>query len=217
MLIGVRRSFIFVANTKTASTSIEFMMAQYAEIMRAGSPERKHIKLRDVPKEYWFLFDRPDQDFTRYFKFGVMRDPIEWILSWYRYRKGNEVSSRLPPDMTFAEFWALKDWNIHRADGSKYLQQDLFVAQDGTLMADVIIPYADLAPMMETICNKLFIPMSLKRRNVSSITTLDAPIDPVLLQEMRDFYAQDYALFDRLNEINAVGLQKLASRGLKTS
>jgi len=212
MLIGVRRSFIFVANTKTASTSIEFMMAQYAEIMRAGSPERKHMKLRDVCKEYWFLFDRPDQPLSRYFKFGVMREPIDWILSWYRYRKGNQVSSRIPRDMSFAEFWAQKDWNIIRADGSKYLQQDLFVGADGAVLADVIIPYAELTPMMEIICKGLNIPLNLNRQNVSSISGLDTPLDPMLVQEMREFYAPDYALFDRLNEINAAGLQKLASR-----
>lgn len=212
MLIGVRKRFIFVANTKTASTSIENMIASQVEIMRGGSPRQKHIMLRDVRKEYWFLFDRPDHAFDTYFKFGVMRDPIDWIVSWYRYRKGNKTASPLPETMTFADFWAERDWNIQRANGEPYLQQDLFVAADGTLLADMIIPYGNLQEGLHGICQRLQMPMELLHHNVSAMASLPEPLSPALIEEMRAYYAKDYALFDRLEDINAIGIAKLLDR-----
>ena len=126
MLIGVEKRFIFVANTKTASTSIEHALMDHAEIHRGGSPARKHIPLVQVYKFYDFLFGQPAHRPASYFAFGVMRDPIEWVISWFRYRKGNKVENGLPQDMTFAQFWERNDWNITRPDGRRHLQRQMF-------------------------------------------------------------------------------------------
>ena len=108
MLIGVKKRFVFIANSKTASTSIEHSLVGQAEIQRGGGPQRKHIYLRDALPEYDFLFGRDGYGIESFFTFGVMRDPVSWIQSWYRYRCGNKVESPLPAGMSFGEFWALK-------------------------------------------------------------------------------------------------------------
>ena len=87
MLIGVKKRFVFVANSKTASTSIEKALVPHAEIQRGGGSNRKHIFLRAGLREYGFLFERKKYAADTFFKFGVMRDPVEWIQSWYRYRR----------------------------------------------------------------------------------------------------------------------------------
>ena len=216
MLIGVRKRFIFVANTKAASTAIERALMPYAEIHRGGSPAQKHIALHDVLAEYDFLFGQPGQAPERFFKFGVMREPIDWIGSWFRYRKGNEVESPLPAEMSLAEFWARGDWNIIRRDGRRHLQRDRFTAPDGTMLADMIIPYHELDAYLPAITAHLGVPGRLDRLNVSRITPDDAPIPDTLRAEMRDFYAADYALWEQLEAINAQGMETLkATRPLK--
>ncbi len=215
MLISVEKRFLFVANTKTASTSIEQVLRPYAEIRRGGHPERKHTPLARALEIYDFMFADPAHDPASYFKFGVMRDPIDWITSWFRYRKGNDVEAPLPADMDFAGFWAGRDWNIQRADGRKHLQRDMFCADDGAgsedVLADVIIPYDRVGEMFAEICGLLGIEHPLQRRNVSRLD--DAGTIPKALRaEMRDFYAEDYALFDRLDQINAAGMARLAAR-----
>jgi hypothetical protein len=208
MLIGVYKRFVFVANTKAASTSIEAALLNHSEIARHGTPERKHVRLGEALGIYHFLFGQEKFAPARFFVFGVMRDPLDWIHSWYRYRRGNDIAAPLPAGMDFAAFWAAQDWNIRRADGSKYLQRDMFTGRDGAIAADVIIPYDRLDAMFPEICALLGVPGGLPRRNVSRLVQ---PLDiaPALAAEMRDFYAEDYALWESLPDLNARGLEKL--------
>lgn len=212
MLLSFEKRFLFVANTKTASTSIEVALTPYAEIVRGGTPERKHTPLSQLYELYDEVFREPGQEPQTFFTFGVMRDPIEWIGSWFRYRKGNQVDAPLPADLGFDAFWARKDWNIQRPNGAgKNLQRDMFCAPDGTVLADVIIPHHKLGQVFGEICELLDITSPLERHNVSQIAkTQDHP--PALLAEMRDFYAEDYELFDRLDSLNAKGLERLRAR-----
>lgn len=214
MLIGVGKKFVFVANTKTASTSIEYALMPHTDLICSGTPQRKHLSLHRALGSYPFLFKQPGHDPATYFKFGVMRDPIEWIGSWFRYRKGNEVESELPANITFEEFWAAKDWNIQRADGSKYLQRDMFCGPDGTVLADVIIPYHRLGEVFGEICDMLDISCPLPRHNVSQLDRMEE-LPARLHSEMREFYAPDYDLMSQLDDMNAAGMDRLrARRGL---
>ncbi len=209
MLIGVRKRFVFVANSKTASTSIVGALGGHAEIMRGGTPQNKHIHMRDALREYDFLFGQPDHAPDRFFRFGVMRDPIDWIQSWHRYRRGNKVERQLPEDMSFEDFWARKDWNIKRLNGQKNLQSDFFLDTNGQVLVDYIIPYQDIAPHFEKISTALGVKNPLPQRNVSRIKRTDVKLAETLQAEMTEFYADDYALLDRIADINTVGAQKL--------
>jgi len=210
MLIGIEKRFVFVASTKTASTSLEQVLRPHADIIRVGTAPRKHIPLSEIFPTYNFLFSQPDYGPELFFKFGVMRDPLDWIRSWYRYRLGNEVESPLPEGMSFAEFWAQKDWNILHGDGRKHLQRDMFMGRGGQLLADVIIPYDRLSAMFGDICTALGISRTLPRANVSHIKETET-LPSWLEDEIRDFYQEDYQLYDQLDEINAEGMTQLHS------
>lgn len=206
MLISTGKRFVFVANTKTASTSIEELLRPHADIVLQGNPQRKHMPLARALRDEAPFANGADP--ASYFKFGVMRDPLEWIGSWFRYRRGNQVAAPLPPEMDFAAFWQQADWNLRRGDGSRYLQSDLFLDHDGQLLADVIIPYDQLDTMMTILGTALGLPALLPRSNVSALTDT-GPLPPELRDEMRTFYASDYALLERLDQINASGLARL--------
>ena len=212
MLIGVKKRFVFIANSKTASTSIEHSLVGQAEIQRGGGPQRKHIYLRDALPEYDFLFGRDGYGIESFFTFGVMRDPVSWIQSWYRYRCGNKVESPLPAGMSFGEFWALNDWNRTMLQGAPRLQSYFFTDKAGASIVDYIIPYSQLADHFTTICEGLGIKSPLQSKNVSKVKGREIAIAPELAEEMRTFYAEDYALMAQIPQINAVGLAKLKAR-----
>jgi hypothetical protein len=211
MLIGLERKFVFVANTKTASTSIEAALGPVAEIALGGSPACKHVPLHDAISAHPEIFAQDGQWPRFFFKFGVMRDPLDWIGSWFRYRKSNRVESPLPAEMSLAEFWERQDWNFRRADGRRYLQRHMFCGPEGKVLADVIIPYHRLPEMFAEICVALGAEVPLPRENVSRLREAGAP-DPALAARLRDFYAEDYALFDRLDRLNAAGMAWLRAR-----
>lgn len=212
MLISVQKRFMFVANTKAASTSIEAVLAGHAEIARPGGAQGKHVPLGKALYDYRFLFDSPGYPAESFFKFGVMRDPVDWIGSWFRFRKGNKVESPLPADMTFAQFWERDDWNIHRADGSPFLQSDIFCDGDGKVLADLIVPYHRLDDLMPRVLESLGITEALPYLNASRLRDWDEEIPPALREEMRRHFAADHALFDRLDTIVARGLERLRAR-----
>lgn len=209
MLISVKKRFVFVANTKAASTSIEAALARQAEISRPGGPQEKHTPLAFVRWEYRFLFTAPETPFDGFFKFGVMREPMDWIESWFRYRKGNKVASPLPASMSFAEFWDQGDWNIRRRDGAPYAQSDMFVDQHGQLLADLVLPYHRLNEVLPRVFQALGIAAEVSHLNVSALKSVDDSLTPALRDRMRAHYAADYALFDTLEDRLEPALQAL--------
>ncbi|MCP4825931.1 MAG: hypothetical protein GY892_17735 [Shimia sp.] len=205
MLISTQKHFVFAANTKTASTSLEHVLLPYSDIVYDGNPEVKHMRLSAAQLKHPDLFESGD-----YFVFGVMRDPLEWIASWFRYRSGNKVQSPLPADMSFREFWQRKDWNILHPSGSgKYLQSNIFCDANGAVIADVILPYSGLEAQFSDICDLLEIPYDLPRKNVSRKTGGKSIIPEDLRPEIRAFYEDDYALLNRLDSLNAEGMNRL--------
>ena len=211
MLIGIERKFVFVANTKTASTSIETALAPVSEIALKGTPQRKHMTLHAAIEAHPEIFTQPGQWPRFFFKFGVMRDPLDWISSWFRYRSSNKVDSPLPAGMSFAEFWEQQDWNFRHADGRPFLQREMFCGPQGRVLADVIIPYPRLGEMFGTVCDGLGVQRPLPRENVSKKREA-GPIPETLQRELRAFYAEDYALWERLDTINAAGMAWLRTR-----
>jgi hypothetical protein len=163
MLIGVKNKFVFIANSKASSTSIETALRKFAEVERGGSPRRKHIQWREAREEYAFLFDCEGHTPERFFRFGVVRDPVSWVVSWYNYRLGSRrVRNALPADMTFEQFWRRDDW-VKRAS-----QRAHFVDSDGTCRFDLIVPLDALDRAFPTITRFLGLPaISLPKKNVS--------------------------------------------------
>ncbi|MEO9895178.1 MAG: sulfotransferase family 2 domain-containing protein [Paracoccaceae bacterium] len=214
MLISVSKRFIFVANTKTASTSIENALLPHGDIIASGTPERRHMPLQKALKSYPYLFNHPDHARQKFFKFGVMRDPIDWIYSWFRYRKGNAVESPLPQDLDFETFWRRQDWNIVRMNGNKHLQLQAFQGRKGNILADLIIPYHRINDIYPDVARLLGVDPGLPQHNVSKLPNdRDFPED--LQDEMRAFYEEDYALWDTLEELNEKGMQKLERRAAR--
>lgn len=208
MLIGVEKRFVFVANSKAASTSIEMALVNAAEIERRGSAQRKHIILRAALLKYDFLFGQKKYAPETFFKFGVMRDPVEWIQSWYRYRKGNKVAHPLAEGTTFEEFWHQRVAQSKKS-GKKQVQRDYFTRWNGEPLIDYIIPYDALPEHFETITTALGINASLPHQNASKIQSLDDPLSKDMLEEIREYFAEDYTLYGQIAEINARGLEHL--------
>lgn len=207
MLLSDQKSFIFVANTKTASTSIESALMPWTDLHRAGSSERKHVSIRHIDALEPEFFAAAGRGPEAFFRFGVMREPVEWLGSWFRYRKGNKTASPLPKGTDFAGFWAMNDWNIRRGNGARYLQRHLFCADDGKVLTDVIIPYGALETMFAEICDLLEIEASLPRHNVSQLSDFELPAE--LEDEVRAHLDADYKLYNRLDAINQAGMEKL--------
>lgn len=189
MLIGIKHRFLFIANSKTASTSIESVLAPFADINGAGSTRTKHMGWVECRKEYATLFDSPEFRPEDIFRFGVVREPIEWVRSWYNYRNTakKNVASRFRKPMSFEEFWASDDWIKRRNQKSR------FCDEDGECRFDLIVPLERLQDGMEKVCNALGIsPEPIKKENRSSASVSRKDISSDVVNEINDYYESDY-------------------------
>src|SRR6476469_3594766 len=87
-----KNKFIFVANTKCASTSIEHSkIAEISEIkLTYGLPRiGRHMSIDDISEKFNFLFE--EYKLNEFFKFGVIRDPLDWVVSWFNFNSRPEA------------------------------------------------------------------------------------------------------------------------------
>lgn len=104
MLISLSHSFVFVANVKTASTSIEAALRPHAEIAISETRFGKHIGLAEIEKRFDFIFAK--QPLNRFFVFAVVRDPVDMLISVYSSHHKPEFKGErhYTGDLTFDQF-----------------------------------------------------------------------------------------------------------------
>ncbi|MBL6637385.1 MAG: gamma-glutamyl kinase [Planktomarina sp.] len=90
MLIFSRYNLVLLAVPKTGSTALEVALGQEADGRFGNPPELKHLPLYRYNR-----FVRPLVQLTTGQDpetFALIREPISWLRSWYRYRARNSMA-----------------------------------------------------------------------------------------------------------------------------
>ena len=90
MLIFSRYNLVLLAVPKTGSTALEVALGQEADGRFGNPPEMKHLPLYRYNR-----FVRPLLQLTTGQDpetFALIREPISWLRSWYRYRARNSMA-----------------------------------------------------------------------------------------------------------------------------
>ena len=82
MIYSDRKRFIFFAAGKTATTSIEQALAEYAD--KIPFEYDAAIFDKHIPPEY-ARAHLPEDVWSTYFKFAFVRNPWDWVMSWYLF------------------------------------------------------------------------------------------------------------------------------------
>ena len=170
MLISCRKKFLFIANLKTASTSIEATLKPFSEIALTKSEEGKHMPFRVIEQRFGRMFSRPNHNFLI---FGVMRDPVDLILSLYNSHteaKFRDYPYLYTGSMDFNQF--ITEWTNKNADQIQ-LQLTRFLDNQGNIGANYIISYERLAEGLNHVASVINVPelRKLRRENVSDQQT----------------------------------------------
>lgn len=104
MLVFSPQNLVLLAVPKTGSTAYEAALARHAALVVSAPPELKHAPLFRYNRFFRPMLERymganPDV-------VAVMREPLDWLGSWYRYRRraallGHPNSTT---DVSFDEF-----------------------------------------------------------------------------------------------------------------
>lgn len=206
MLISVKKKFVFIANSKTASTSIENALTKFAEINRNGGAQRKHVKWLKVKREYKFLFNLKKYRPESFFRFGVVREPIEWVLSWYNYRRGNKkVQHTLPFNTTFEQFWAKDEWLKNAS------QKHHFTDNDGICRFDLIMPQHEIKTMFPIVMKSLGlaqVKLPISNKSIGK-KVKRSDLSSEIIAEINAYYREDFEFWQYWNEHAPKVLEKM--------
>jgi hypothetical protein len=167
MLLSLSKKFLFIANLKTASTSIERVLAPYAELRLMQSNFGKHQSFADFAERFKWMLGLVD--INELFIFGVMRDPVDYVLSIYNSHRSDTFKNtpRLyTGNMDFGQF--IQTWVPKNADQIRP-QVTRFTHADGRIAANLLISFDKLQPGLEMVAKKLNTPelLTLPKLNES--------------------------------------------------
>jgi len=198
MLIFWKRRLVFLANTKTGSTSIEMALESLADVAIQRPPALKHTTAaRFVGLLAPFL--GASAEGQRFETVALIREPLDWLGSWYRYR----LREHLPigGDESFAAFVA-GYLDQPQAEFASIGSQSAFLTDaQGAVAVDHLFRYEDIAQLLEFLEDRLDCAITLPHLNVSPQAPVDLPAE--LGRRLTERLAADYALYDAVGQHGA--------------
>jgi len=185
-MISHKCKFVFVHINKTGGTSIEEILKKLSRNLNG-----KHHFIQ----EYRKLADAK-HGFENYFKFTIVRNPWDRLLSNYFYKKLNY--NNLIQDLSF------KKWITNSCDRnysfenclSRHTQLDWIVDENGEVVVDFIGKFENLQEDFDTICDKIGIPrQKLPHKNKSKHKHYTEYYDDETRAIVAEKYAKDIEYF----------------------
>jgi uncharacterized protein DUF4214 len=191
MLISLSKKFVFVANLKTASTSIEKALRPYAEVALVESRFGKHQPFRTIEARFAWLLGLIDPN--ELLVFGVMRDPVDYMISLYNSHtdaKFKDNPALYTAGLDFDRF--LGEWTARNEEQvrQQYLR---FLDANGRIAANYIISYDRLEAGLRFVGQRIGAksPLLLGRENASPGSFEAAALTPAQHRWIETHFAQD--------------------------
>lgn len=196
MLVFWEHRLVFLATPKTGSTAIESALESLASIAVTRPPVLKHTTVHRYRR---FLGPYLKAASTDEFEtVALMREPRDWLGSWYRYRSREGVEpAKSTRDMSFEDFvtaYASETPPPFADIGN----QERFLRPRNGEGIDHLFRYEEIDRLIAFLESRLNHRIVLPRLNISPSGTTDlSPAGEALL---RQACAADYAIYDSLSE-----------------
>jgi hypothetical protein len=188
MLLSLSHRFIFVANLKSASSSIERALGPHAEFRVSQTKFGKHDDLSTISRKFAWTkkYVKPEQ----FFVFGVVRDPVDFVLSLYNFHTLESFSGKahFSKGVPFEEFWTgwcAKSWQARA-------QHPRFTDKRRRFRTTHIIDFAQLEVEFPKICARIGVTAKLPKANVSPQIMTRLDLSRKQTDEIARRYADDY-------------------------
>lgn len=189
MLLSLSHKFIFVANLKSASSAIERAIGPSAEFRVSQTGFGKHDDLTTISRKFRWV--KKYIGFDEFFVFGVMREPVDFLLSLYNFHTaaGFDEKRHSTKNLTFDEFlngWCRRSWQARP-------QHFRFADSHGFLQTNHVVDFAQLDTEFPKLCAKLGLKAKLQRVNISPTVLARKDLTQEQITTIRSRYEPDYA------------------------
>ncbi|MBL4918871.1 hypothetical protein [Szabonella alba] len=192
MLVFWEQGLAFLATPKTGSTAIEAALESLSAVVVQRPPVLKHTSVRRFHR---FLGPYLEVASGRPFEVcAMMREPRDWLGSWYRYRQREDVTdaAKSTRGLSFDQFvqaYCAAEQPDFAAVGS----QSVFLAERKGKGVDHLFRYADIGAFVHFLEDRLGCAIHLPRLNVSPEAELELSGATIALMER--VMAEDFALY----------------------
>lgn len=199
MLVFHEQRLVILSVPKTASTSIETALADQASIVVREPPLLRHTTMYRYRRQFQSFLERgTDLHFT---VVAMMREPVSWLGSWYRYRQRDDVAHtvRSTRGISFDDF--LRSYlGRPPAAFADVGSQVVFLDGGRKPGPDYLFAYEDIGGFLKFLEGRLERRIELPRLNSSPEmapgTVLD--ISPEMRAALQAAMPRDFALYDQL-------------------
>jgi len=171
LLISVRRRLVFLSLPKTATTSVEAALAPHCGVVVRNPPSLKHATYNAFMRDYAPILERKCRlKRSDYEVLCILREPMAWLHSWYRYRtrEGVPIPERRTDKVTFSEFLEAYLAKPKPPFVRNIVDPFEFVtAKDGSVGVDRIFKYEDMEAFRRFASEMLQADIQFPVKNVS--------------------------------------------------
>ena len=195
MLVFWQQKLALLATPKTGTTAIEAALESLAAVVIQRPPQLKHTSVQKFHR-----FMGPDLETTAGAPFtvvAVMREPLDWLGSWYRYRQrddmGNEKKSTVGISFEqFVQAYCTESPPDFAAVGS----QARFLQPKQGRGLDHLFRYEKIEELILFLEDRLGCEIILPRLNVSPLAEME--LSQPTYDKLRSFAAKDFELYASL-------------------
>lgn len=186
---------------KCGSTSLEAALAPYHEEV-SGGPFRKHFNVQKFnrfvrPGLESMGFERSDYELV-----SLFREPIEWLVSWWRYRQRPFVAKKHPErftgNMSFEEFadrFLARDFGVIQFRA--YPAHFVSVGDSRMIGVDRIFALDRPEAWLSWFSERVGAPLEIETLNRSRVRTTPE-LSAGMRSRLEEFFAADYEILEHL-------------------
>ncbi|CUH84972.1 sulfotransferase family 2 domain-containing protein [Thalassovita mediterranea] len=194
MLVFWKQNLVFLSVPKTGTTAYEKALAPLASMSVQDPPELKHSPLFRYNRFFRPMFEKVCGQEPEIL--AVVREPVSWLGSWYRYRRRPFLSGRpnSTENISFDEFvdaYCRGDTPAFARVGSqaKFLEP----RPNGTNVTH-LFRYEDQAPLIAFLEARLDCSLDLGRENVSP--TMELELSAKTRAKLERKFSDDFDLWE---------------------
>lgn len=173
MLISAKYGFVVLFMQKCASNSIEEMLLPHSDILFVNVPAFRHTDYRQYVK-YIEPYLAEVGNIKKIETICVMREPLSWLNSWYRFRARHNLRDPEHPKhrnstagMEFVEFVAAHISATPPPCANVGRQYQFLRDDNGGIGVDTIFRYENLGEFVAYMSERVGETLTLGRKNVS--------------------------------------------------
>lgn len=197
MLVFMKEKLVFLSVPKTGTTAFQTALGPRADIVVSNPPELKHAPLYRYNRFFRPMFEKACkiEDMET---LAVMRHPVDWLGSWYRYRQRPFLQGK--PNGTHGisfDAFVLAYCQAQRPGYASVGSQAKFLEArpNGTSITH-LFRYEDQARLIAFLEDRLQVTLKLGRENVSPEMSL--ALSPEVEQTYRRACPEEFALYDSI-------------------